>query len=288
MNNKANSSAVIERINSEYYNLTAAEKKAADFIAANSIRAQHMSISEMAKEAAVAEATISRFSRRLGYKSFNDLKLSIAAEAAEGREQSPLSGDVSEGESFSQVCRKICATDIKAITDTMKLIDESKIKSAVDLIEKAAVVICMGQGGSMILAEEAAHLFTTVESKYFAISDSHTQAITASTMNEKGLIMYFSYSGATIDAIQTLRLARERGVKIILITKFPNAPATEYADVVLQCGSNESLLQLGSAPAKIAQIFLMDVLFSELCMRNLTACRDTRKQIADVLAEKHI
>ena len=58
--------------------------------------------------------------------------------------------------------------------------------------------------------------------------------------------------------------------------------------VTLLCGADESPLQLGSIGARIAQMYLMDVLFSELCRRNLDQCRQSRARIADALAEKHM
>ena len=58
---------VFEKINSEYYQLTSAEKKVADYAVIHQQKTQFMSISELAEEAGVAEATISRFCKRLGY-----------------------------------------------------------------------------------------------------------------------------------------------------------------------------------------------------------------------------
>ena len=280
---------IISVINSSYYNLTAAEKRVADYINAHTVAAQGLSISELAAAAGVAEATISRFSKRLGYDGFSDMKLAIARSESAGEDSySSVLGDITEKDGFEDVCKKVCATDVRAITDTFSLLSEKDIKAAADLMEQASVIISMGQGGSMVLAEEAAHLFATAGCNIYAVSDSHTQAIRAATMKKDGLILFFSYSGATIEAMQTLKAAKERGVKILLITKFPNSPAAALADTVLLCGSNESPLQLGSAAAKIAQIFLMDVLFSELCMRNLPACRHVREKIADTLADKNV
>ena len=69
---------VFERINSEYYQLTSAEKKVADYAVIHQQQTQFMSISELAEEAGVAEATISRFCKRLGYKGYSAFKLAIA------------------------------------------------------------------------------------------------------------------------------------------------------------------------------------------------------------------
>ncbi|MDO5444028.1 MAG: MurR/RpiR family transcriptional regulator [Eubacteriales bacterium] len=280
---------LIERISNEYYNLTAAEKKAADFVVSHRTETQKMSITDLAEKSEVAEATLSRFVRRLGYRGFSDFKMELAKSLASSEQEfSPLSGEVHDKDSFSDVCRKLYAADEDAITQTLKLVDEESIRKAADYIEAADKVICMGQGGSMIIAEEAAHIFTTIGSKYFSIGDNHTQAIVSATMSERDVILYFSYSGATRDMMQTLSVARARGVKIILVTHYPNSPGVQFADVILLCGAKESPLQLGSIPAKISQLFLMDVLFSEVARRNLDECRHARSQIANALAEKHL
>lgn len=282
--------SVSEKISAEYYNLTASEKKTADYVMAHQKETQLMSISELAEASKVAEATVSRFCRRLGYKGYNAFKLALAKSTARQKNSgaNPLSGEVQDTDSLSDLCRKLYAADVSAMTQTMELIKPENIVAAADLLEKAGKVLCMGQGGSMIIAQEAAHLFSTASGKFFAVSDSHMQVIAATTMGPEDVILFFSYSGATKDMVETLSLARERGAKSILITRFPRSPGAALSDVVLQCGANESPLQLGSVPARIAQIYLMDVLFSELCRRNLDECRQSRSRIADALADKHL
>lgn len=68
----------------------------------------------------------------------------------------------------------------------------------------------------------------------------------------------------------------------------PSSPGAELADAVLQCGADESPLQLGSVAAKIAQMYLLDVLFSEVCREDLENARRSRQRIADALSEKHL
>ena len=72
------------------------------------------------------------------------------------------------------------------------------------------------------------------------------------------------------------------------MTRFARSPGAEYADLVLSCGSNESPLQLSSVPAKMAQLFLVDVLFAEYCRQDLDACSAARERVASALAEKHL
>lgn len=281
--------SVFDKIGQDYYELTAAEKRAADYIMANRDRCQYLSIAELAELSGVAEATVSRFCRRLGYKGFNAFKLAIANTAsAASADGDLLSGPVDASDSVEEMCRKVYAADQDAMRQTLELIEPETIRRAADLLQQAGRVVCMGQGGSMLLAEVAAHLFSTVSGKFSAVTDSHSQAMTAVNMQPEDVILFFSYSGATRDMLDTMRAAKTRDVKLLLVTRFPKSPGAALADLVLCCGSNEGPLQLGSVPAKIAQIFLMDVLFSEFCRRDLKTCRQSRERIAQAMEGKHL
>lgn len=277
-----------ERISNAYYHLTAAEKKVADYVIIHQRDTQYMSISELAEACGVAEATISRFARRLNYKGYNAFKLAVAHSTAGRSAGNPLSGQVLAEDGVSDVCQKLFAANVDAMEQTLSLLRPEDVTAAGDLLERADKVLCMGQGGSMVMAQEAAHLFSTAFGKYFAVTDSHMQAIAATQLGPRDVILYFSYSGATRDMVENCLLARERGAKVILVTRFPKSPGAALASVVLQCGANENPLQMGSVAARIAMIFVLDVLFSEVCRRDLPACRARRRQVADALSEKHL
>lgn len=278
---------VFETISQKYYDLTASEKKTADYLMAHQEESQYMSIAELAEESGVAEATISRFCRRLGYKGYNAFKLAIANSTAFLRQET-LSAPDADGDSLEELSQKLYAVDSAALAQTMELMDYEAIRRAADALESAERVCCMGQGGSMLIAEEAAHLFSTASVKFFAVSDSHMQMIRAANMGERDAVLFFSYSGATRDMMETLQVARERGACIILVTRFAKSPGGALADVVLRCGANESPLQLGSVAAKVAQLMLLDVLFAEYCRRAPEHFEANRERIAAALADKHL
>ena len=279
---------VFNLITREYYQLTASEKKLAAFVVANGQRSQAMSISELAAACGVAEATISRFCRRMGYRGYSAFRLAIAAATAARADSDPLSGDIQPEDSVPDLSSKLANVEIEAIRETQSLIRPEDIMAAADLLLAADKVLCMGQGGSMLLAKEAAHLFTTAFSGFFPVADSHMQVIAATNLTERDAILFFSYSGSTKELMDVLPIARRRGARIILVTRYPGSPGAALADLVLQCGSTEGPLQLGSVAARIAQLYLIDVLFSEMCRRDLETCRHHRKLVADALSEKHV
>ena len=279
---------VFEKINSEYYQLTSAEKKVADYAVIHQQQTQFMSISELAEEAGVAEATISRFCKRLGYKGYSAFKLAIANATASRMDHGAGDEEEAEEDSVEGMCRAVYRSDSEALAQTLELIQADMVRKAADMIVSAGRVLCMGQGGSMILSQECAHLFSTIQLNFTAVMDSHLQAIAASQLTPGDLVIYFSYSGSTKELIKNLQIIRDRKARIILVTRFPKSPGAAYANIVLQCGSREGPLQGGSVAARIAQLYLMDVLFHEVCRRDREGCRARQELVAEVLSDKHI
>ena len=278
---------VFDTISQSYYELTAAERKTADYVLKNRDRSQYLSIGELAEESGVAEATVSRFCRRLGYKGYNAFKLAIANAGAPKPAAVP-DKPIRDSDDPIELARKLYAVESEAMLQTLSLLRPAEMDKAVAILRDARKVLCMGQGGSMILASEAAHLFSVYDGKFVPVSDSHMQIIASATLTDADAVLFFSYSGATKDMMETLSVVREQGAKTILITRFPRSPGAQLADVVLQCGSNESPLEHGSVPARIAQLFLLDILFTRVCLTRPDGCQANRQRIAEALADKHL
>ena len=276
---------ILERIRASYYQLTTAERKVADYVLAQHSQVQFMSITQLADECGTAEATVSRFCRSLKLKGFNAFKIELARHSVPGANsrREPVSTDTLAGR-----VQESGRLAIDAVHQTMELMDLNQIGRAVELIEQAPTVLCLGSGGSMIMACECAHLFSTVTGKFTTISDAHMQISAVATMDPKGVIILFSYSGATTGGIQILELARQRGIRTILVTRFQKSPAAKLSEVVLRCGSNESPFQFGSVPAKIAQLVVVDAVFQEYCLRNRESCEENIQAIASALTVMHI
>ena len=275
---------ILERIHASYYQLTATERKVADFVLAQHAQVQFMSITQLADECGTAEATISRFCRSLKLKGFNAFKIELARHgAASATRKQDLTTDTPAGR-----CQEVGRLATDAVQQTIALVNPPLVQKAVELIEKAPRVMCIGSGGSMVLASECAHMFSTVTGKFYSVSDSHMQMSAAATLEKDSIILLFSYSGATTNGIQVLEVAKMRGIKTILITRFPKSPAANLADVVLRCGSNEGPFQFGSVAAKIAQLVVVDVLFQEYYSRNQEICEENIQSIASALSDMHI
>ena len=277
-------SNVFSKIVDQYYKFTASEKKVSDYIMTQRKNVQYMSISELSEACNVAEATISRYCKTLGYKGYNAFKLAIA-NASEGEKHV---SHINEDSSVVEIAKNRANVNIDVIKQTMSIMDSEKIQKAAEILANSKKVLCMGQGASAIIAEEAAHLFSMSFSNFYPVCESHMQMIAAAGMTQDDSVLYFSYSGSTRDLEDSFSVAKSRNAKVILVTRFPKSPVAMKADVVLCCGSKESPLQHGSVEARISQLYLLDVLYHEMCLQNPEKAEEHKSNVAEAVALKHL
>ena len=257
-----------------YNTLTRSETKVADYILRHKQEIHLQSISELAQRCNVSEATISRFCHSVGCASFNEFKLAVvqAISASENMDMgTDLYSSILPDDSIEQKCRKLCNVSTDALHQTLSELDVDKIDKVVDMLSRAGSVYCFGQGNSSIVAEDAWGRFSCVSPKFHYIANANLQATTAELLGKNDVVLYFSFSGAVRELTEMGKILQNREAKLILVTRFPNSPGAQYADLLLICGANEAPQQQGSIAAKIGQLFIVDVLFHEYCARNRVA-----------------
>ena len=197
----------------------------ADYLTKHAEEAQFLSISSLAKACNMAEATIYRFCKQLGFEGYNEMKISLAQANVTPTPFSSYSLDPSMP--TSSLCDNVCASFQAAISNTMSVLDFDAIDEAALLLQRATSVYCLGQGGSRVLANDIWVRFATISNKFRNCGDSHTQLIAASLMGPGDVILFVSYSGSTHDMMDTLSVAKKTGAKIIL--KALEAPLFQIA-----------------------------------------------------------
>ena len=238
--------------------LTKSGRLVAEYLTHHADEAQYLSISSLAKECNVAEATVFRFCRALGFEGYHEMRIALAQANATGAllNQQELRPDAST----ASLCEHAHALFLTAINGTQNALSTEAVEKAVALMREASQVFCFGQGGSMLLANDICARFASLTTKFRTAGDSHFQLLTASLMGPEDVVLFVSYSGATRDMMETLRTAKSAGAKVILLTHYEDSPGAALADVVLLCGAQESPLDSGSIPIKVAVLYVAEVL----------------------------
>ena len=238
--------------------LTRSGHTVADYLLQHADEAQYLSISSLARECNVAEATVFRFCRALGFDGYHEMRIALAQANATGTMSSQR--ELQPGASTEALFEHASARLFTAINGTQNALSVEAVDEAARMLREAKQVFCFGQGGSMLLANDICARFASLSTKFRTSGDSHLQLLTASLMNEADVVLFVSYSGATRDMMETLRTAKAAGAKIILLTHYEDSPGASLADVVLRCGAQESPLDSGSIPIKVAVLYVGEVL----------------------------
>lgn len=278
---------ILARIRSSYNQFTRAEKKVADYVVSSPKSVMFMSITELADACGVGDTSVFRFCRTVGTGGYQEFKMQMAlAFQSSGADESPLSGNVQPSDNVSVLVQKVLQNSQRALSETAALLDPQALEKAVDLLLSARRIAFFGVGASLNSAQKAAHKFMRIEPKVVCQSDAHMQAMMAATMTPQDVAVVFSYSGATKDTNAVVRLVKSRKAKVISISRFQKSPLSEFTDVTLLCGVNESPVQGGSAGADICQSFLTDLLFTEYYHRNYEVCNQVNAQTAAAVLDK--
>lgn len=275
-----------ELLREKYSELTRSGRLVADYLTRHAEQAQYLSISALGAACGVAEATIFRFCRSLGFDGYNEMKIALAqANAMPNAEDAYC---ILPDTDTATLCKQAGAVSVDAINGTLGVLDPAAVDEAAALLEQARQVFCFGQGGSQILANDIWARFAVMSNKFRTAGDSHMQTRAASLMGTEDVVLFVSYSGATRDMMETLRLAKENGARVILLTHYADAPGNALADVVLLCGAKDSPLDSSSIAAKIAVLFAAEVLVLRYSLNNQEAARQAHERTSRALESKRL
>lgn len=277
-------SDLIGKIRSIYNQLTNAERKVADYVAEHPGDIIFMSITELACACGVGETSIFRFCRTAGMEGYQEFKMQLSLNMRD--EDMQTQDALQDDGDLSTLVRKVLKENRDALEQTASLLDIAALNSAAQILSAANRIAFFGAGASLASAQRAANKFLRVEPNTICFSDSHTQTMLASTMAGGDVAVIFSYSGSTKDTNAVARLAHNNGASVVSITRFEKSPLTEFSDVTLLCGANESPLQGGSASAGICQSFIMDLLYTEYYRRNKEKCDRNNRRAASSILDK--
>ena len=271
-------------LRSSYNGLTKSEQKLADYILKNPSDVMHMTMSELADAASSADATVFRFCHKLGFSGFQGLKQALAGDLFSPAES--LSQEVGPEDTPQEITRKVFQDMIDALQTTGKMLDYRALEQAMDIISRANRVDAYGYGGSGVVAQDIAHRFMRFGMDVHAYSDPHLQIASASLLKPEDVVIAISHTGASIDLLKVLEMARSRGSKIILITSYLKSPATKLADVVLTGMARETNYRSEAMASRLVHLAILDCLYTGVMLRRMDDYIDNMKQVRKAIASQ--
>lgn len=255
----------LPRIQSAYASLAPAELRVADYVREHAERVIYLSITELAEETGVAESTVIRFCQAVGFRGYQDLKLSLARDRVSDPEN--IGDDLSAEDTLEQLVRKVEYHNASVLSDTARLVGLAELDRAVRVLVDARKIDFYGVGASGATALDAKYKFLRIGKLCDAFLDGHMQAMSAALLTVEDVALGISHTGSTRDVVEALERARQSGATTVCITSYARSPVTRASDITLLTASRETPLGSGALRSKIAQLFVLDLLFTAAALR---------------------
>ncbi len=260
-----NISSCLVKVASVLSKLHNAERRAAEIIISNPDDVIHFSITELAEASGSSEATIVRLCKTLGYKGFQELKIRLAQDVVAPPRQ--IYEAIEKEDAPATIKKKVFDSHIRALADTLKVLEDVAFGRAVDALSSANHVEFYGTGGSGPIALDAYHKFLKIGIKGLASSDSNLQLMSAALLGPGDVVVGFSHSGGNKEVIEALTLARNAGATVIAITNYGKSPILRTSDIVLFTASRETSFSIDAVASRVAALAIVDSLCAAVSIK---------------------
>jgi len=265
---------LLHEISSKLPYMAPAMRQIAEFVLKDPERIRIMTITELASAAAVADSTVSRFVREMGLDSYRALRLGVAEatfvnRAGDGQERQFVYEGISRDEPADSIIGKVERSSQEALRQTALRVNPEAVAGAVELIERAEVIVFFGMGLSCVAAEAGVMRFTRAGKKCLLFRDQSIQVMSATVLNASDVVIGISDSGQTTAVVEGMRLARAHGAATIGITSAEGSPLVGNADVALFTSTVPGGGLYGeSVTSKWGQLLVIDALYAAYASRH--------------------
>ncbi len=247
-----------------YNDMGKSEKRIADWLFSHSGEILPYSITDLASKCESSEATIVRFSKRLGCTGYQDLKLSLAKEHDKKIIKPTITGE----DDCYEIFEKVCNDAYMSLERTKKTLSAEAMTDAADAIGNSRRVVLIGLGTSASVAEDASNKFLRAGCNSAAYADTHMQAIAISQLTGKDVLIGISQSGSSKDIVEGMKAARSRGVTTISITSKERSPIVRQSDIILLTDTEETRHSSLGLNSHLSRLVVIDALCYKIVYQN--------------------
>lgn len=279
---RARITGALSRLRAQVELLTPAQQRVAAYTLEHAGEVVYQTVTELAEASGTGVATVMRLCRDLGFGGFQEFKLALAADLAST--QGPVDAPSGTPESLIAHAARACS---RVLEDTSKVLDPRELERALDALAAAPCILLTGQGASGVTALDFAYKLLRLGLNAVALPDPHLAAMRAAVLPPGSVAVGITRSGSTIDTVQVLRQAQERGAFVVAITHRARSPVTEYADCTLHTASPEDPLGGGAVASKVGQLLVLEALYTGLHARGPGAQDAVRATAAAVVDKSY-
>ncbi|WP_283605369.1 MurR/RpiR family transcriptional regulator [Lactobacillus gallinarum] len=273
---------IIDTIYSELSTMSASDQKIAQVVLKQPEQVVNYTISKLATEAGVSDASVTRFCHNLNLTGFHDLKIQLAQNATESVSLQNMSRD--DASANLELIEKNKVAEIKA---TLENVTEAKLDRVLRLLTESRIVQVSAEGDTYPVAADAVYKFNQIG--LLAIDSGGTiETAIAQTMNlnKKDCLLVISNSGEAAGIIKQIKVAKQKGMRVIAITNRADSPIALLADVHLKTAVRQTVMQSQYYFSRVASMTMIEALYLLLIARDAERVEHIKEHEAIISNQK--
>ena len=251
-------------IRSERGQMSAIERRIADFILENTHLLRDYSSQQLANALGISQSSVVKFSQKLGFKGYPDLKFSIGEAVARNGGDAQPSEDAAAG-GQQALSEDLWRAKGRAEEETRLLNPPERVDAVVEMLRGADKAFVVGTGEDGVAARAFAIRLSLLGFPAIHHYDPVLVPAEVATSQPGDLLILFSERGQQSSLCQLARLFQKRGGKVASVTRHTANPLRAHADLALLVSAHDERSHVEPLLYQAALQQLLDLLFLLLC-----------------------
>ncbi|HEY8587731.1 MAG TPA: MurR/RpiR family transcriptional regulator [Rhodanobacter sp.] len=257
------------KIRSERDQMSAVERRIADFILENAQLLRDYSSQQLANALGISQSSVVKFTQKLGFKGYPDLKYSVGeAIARADNGDAPEVAAAHDGEGQGSVASQLWRRKTEA-EEATQLINPPQtlqaVAAAIGQAGRAGKVFIIGLGEDDIYARGFALKLSLLGILTVHNFDTARMTANVSAASAGDVLLVFSEHGNHPALCKIARYFRERRGQVITVTRHTANPLRTLADTALVVSAHDELPYIQPVLYQSALQHLLDGVFVQLC-----------------------
>lgn len=254
------------KIRSERDQMSAIERRIADFILDNAQLLRDYSSQQLANALGISQSSVVKFSQKLGFKGYPDLKYSIGEAVARADSgEHPALADSANGAVGADPASALWRLKAQAEEETRSINPADAIEAIAAAIGGADKVFLIGLGEDDIHARGFALKLALLGILTVHNFDPAHMAASVSAAGKGDVLMVFSELGKQPSLCNISRYFREHGGVVVTVTRHTSNVLRAHADLPLLVSAHDERLHIEPLLYHCALQHLLDHVFVLLC-----------------------
>jgi DNA-binding MurR/RpiR family transcriptional regulator len=255
---------LLATLRSLYPSLTESERRIADAVLVDAAAVVTLSGRELARRSETSETVLFGLVKKLGVRGFKEFKLGVLREEVAEQARAELgifNVPVQSGSPLPVQVQEVLQAYAANLEATGRLLAGEPLDTVADAIAGASSVTLLGMGASLSVATLAENVLARLGVPVRLSLDSHQQLLQMLQVDERQVVIAFSFSGETRETVEAFTIARDAGARTIAMTGFVPSSISALADQVVQVPVvNPRRYRVGLVDAVMPYLVVLDLL----------------------------